>query len=705
MKRSFSPFMLIVAALTLFMGCVNPFNTTNHSEPTTGSNGEPDNGSLTVSVSDGVSRSIIPDINMIPANYIVDGAGPGHATFSRSIAGSSSVTVMDLALGTWTITVTAFNADGIAIGTGTGTAVIVANTNANSIISVTPYSGFGVLDLTVSWSTSSFTNPSIEAILLPQTGAPRNLTFSMNLGSGTASCHASSVSSGYQTLTIRMKENGTAVMGAVEIVRIVKDQTTTGLVSFANVNLETGSVRIDISADMSDPLQVSIVGANPVKYKTLEMGLAASVTDFTDNLAYVWYVNGNAVKMGKDLLLDTAWNPGHYRVDVTAFSTDGKRAGSASSMIKVEDCFITTWKTDNPGATGTNQISLPLVENGNYNFIVDWGDATTSTITSYTDAAKTHTYAAAGTYTVKIKGTLEGFNFMKQTSNGDSPKLIDLNLWGPLKLGNDGGYFWQCGNLAITAEDLPSLETTTNLDYAFAGCTLLSRIPNIERWDVSKVTSMRSMFGGATTFNQDLGAWNVSKVENMESMFSGAEAFNGYLNSWDVSHVMNMSYMFSNAKSFNQDLNSWNVSMVADMERMFSDASSFNGNIVDWIPILISSRYMFENASSFNRNISSWFVTGCPLFMSGMFNNAAAFNQNLGSWNVANAMDMADMLTGSALSTANYDAILNGWSALPSLRSAIQFGAAPATYSSAGAAARALIISTYGWNITDGGQS
>jgi surface protein len=37
---------------------------------------------------------------------------------------------------------------------------------------------------------------------------------------------------------------------------------------------------------------------------------------------------------------------------------------------------------------------------------------------------------------------------------------------------------------------------------------------------------MRSMFEGATAFNQSLSGWNVSQVTNMRSMFEGATAFN-----------------------------------------------------------------------------------------------------------------------------------------------------------------------------------
>ena len=64
----------------------------------------------------------------------------------------------------------------------------------------------------------------------------------------------------------------------------------------------------------------------------------------------------------------------------------------------------------------------------------------------------------------------------------------------------------------------------------------------------------RSMFGGATSFNQPLNNWNVSKVREMNCMFWNAESFNQPLDKWNVSNVTDMYGMFKEATSFNQPL-------------------------------------------------------------------------------------------------------------------------------------------------------
>jgi hypothetical protein len=62
---------------------------------------------------------------------------------------------------------------------------------------------------------------------------------------------------------------------------------------------------------------------------------------------------------------------------------------------------------------------------------------------------------------------------------------------------------------------------------------------------------------------------------------------------------------------------------------------------------------------------------------------------------------MTEMFTGATLSTANYDALLNGWSAL-TLQPNVAFNAGNSTYCN-GEAAKTSIMNNFNWTITDGG--
>jgi len=89
--------------------------------------------------------------------------------------------------------------------------------------------------------------------------------------------------------------------------------------------------------------------------------------------------------------------------------------------------------------------------------------------------------------------------------------------------------------------------------------------------------------------------------------------------------------------------------------------------------------------------------------MQAMFLNASNFNQDISAWQVQNVTVFTVFIDGSAMSTANYDALLIAWEQL-SLQSNVNFGAGNIQYSSgAPANARQSIINNYSWTFNDGG--
>jgi surface protein len=204
--------------------------------------------------------------------------------------------------------------------------------------------------------------------------------------------------------------------------------------------------------------------------------------------------------------------------------------------------FAFTAKTDNTGVSTSKQFQLPLTTSTGLNIVVNWGDATTSTITSHTDPAVTHSYQSAGTYSISITGTLPGFQF---NFSGDRRKILNISNWGVLDITTISA-FTGCTNLTCTATDAPTI-STTDLSLTFSGATSFNGA--IGNWDVSGVNNMTAMFQSATAFNQDISTWDVSAVTNMFRMFRSATAFNQDISTWDVSQVSNFS-QFMTAKTF-----------------------------------------------------------------------------------------------------------------------------------------------------------
>lgn len=333
--------------------------------------------------------------------------------------------------------------------------------------------------------------------------------------------------------------------------------------------------------------------------------------------------------------------------------------------------FITTWKTDNPGTSGANEITLPTIAGG-YNFDIDWGDGTSDL--GVTVVPITHTYAAAGTYTVRIRGDFPRFYF---NNVGDAQKLLSIEQWGDIEWRAMNRAFYGATNMVINAIDAPDLSIVTNMNLMFQNTTFNDPI---NHWDVSNVTSMTSLFADSINFNQDLDLWDTGNVTSMASMFLRASSFNGDITTWDTTDVTSMVNMFHTASSFNQDISfktltgawdtssveslrntflratsfdqdigNWDVSMVSDMQSTFQEASSFNQNLFDWDTSSVTTMYnMFYKASVFNGDISRW-NTSNVLTMRYMFADAFAFNQDISfkpgfdAWDTGMVTDMRNM--------------------------------------------------------------
>ncbi len=415
----------------------------------------------------------------------------------------------------------------------------------------------------------------------------------------------------------------------------------------------------------------------------------------------------SALNYGKTLI---AWSRLNVRNGVETGGLGVKyvciASGARQSLIRNHDwtitdagatgeCFDTTWKTDNPGATSTTQIRLPLYIglDSSYDFWVSWGDGAVEHVTT---AAAEHTYATAGTYAVSITGTLRGWRFAKQ---GDYLKILNVSHWGDVNFGNHGLAFDGAANLTVTASDAPDLQGVTDLSGTFLACTKFNGA--VGSWDVSGVRNMRQMFGAAESFNQDLNTWNTSAVMDMWGMFFGAVVFNGDIHDWDTSSVVSMSAMFADDAAFNQNIGGWKTSKVRDMSLMFRFNDHFNQDLSRWDTTSVASMdHMFYGARAFNQDISGW-DTSHVTAMGDMFGRAPSFNQDLRDWNVTALKEASDMFAKSGMSNLNYSKTLVGWSKQTVLGS-VPLGATQ-KYTCAAASARQVLLNAT-WQITDAGQ-
>jgi surface protein len=319
--------------------------------------------------------------------------------------------------------------------------------------------------------------------------------------------------------------------------------------------------------------------------------------------------------------------------------------------------FLSTWKTDNLSQTSSaaNQIVLPLAVTGSYNFMVYWGDNTSSSISSALQPEVTHSYATAGTYNVTMSGYINGWSFF----NGrDRRKITNISQWGSLKLGSSNAAFYGCDALTLNnISDTPNLYASggASLSAMFRSCSLLVSISRANEWDTSQVTNMSQIFYTTYRYNQNIGNWNTSKTTTMSNMLGSANlafthSFNNggsdSIKNWDTSKVTNFSQMFLYNSYFNQPIGSWNVSSASNFQYMLAFSRDFNQPLNTWNTSNVTNMFgMFQSSSTFNQPLSNW-NTSKVTDMTQMFYLTHTFNQDIGSWDVGKVTSFSYMFGG-----------------------------------------------------------
>ena len=323
------------------------------------------------------------------------------------------------------------------------------------------------------------------------------------------------------------------------------------------------------------------------------------------------------------------------------------------NSIALENVYQATWDTTRTtvGSTTSTQLALPLlpaISSSLYNFIVTWGDGTSSSISSSLQPEVTHSYASSGTYTTKMWGTIRGWRY---NGTGDRNKLQSVDKWGGLKFipnHNFAGNFRGCNSASFSnVVGVPDLRYTNTLNGCFAENWNLTTVNNLESWDISGINNIYATFYDCINFDQNVGSWNVSNVTNMGFLFGSNQVLRAFpsnkgkftnggspsIGNWNVSRVTDMTSMFFNQALFDHDLGKWNVGNCTSFGGMFGMYLSLNTPTQTWTG-------SFNNGGS--PSIGNWDTSKSTLF-NVMFSNQVNFNQNIGSWDVSKGTTLFGM--------------------------------------------------------------
>lgn len=99
----------------------------------------------------------------------------------------------------------------------------------------------------------------------------------------------------------------------------------------------------------------------------------------------------------------------------------------------------------------------------------------------------------------------------------------------------------------------------------------------INKITVNSVAELKQLIKKTLPYFGNDGNYNwidISKLTSLTTVFKDMEEFNGDITLWDTSNIVNMNYMFMNCASFNRDISNWNVSNVKWLTGAFKNVNS-----------------------------------------------------------------------------------------------------------------------------------
>lgn len=145
-------------------------------------------------------------------------------------------------------------------------------------------------------------------------------------------------------------------------------------------------------------------------------------------------------------------------------------------------------------------------------------------------------------------------------------------------------------NYKIKAIDISDWDVShvTSFRSMFAECSSLQYVGDLSRWNVSECSNFASMFDGCKFLKNigDISKWKMTKADDVNSMFSGCKRLEniGDISQWDVSQVRNFNFMFKECEKLKPiDLNKWKIHNDVTGKNIKMFISGTNGwKLPDW---------------------------------------------------------------------------------------------------------------------------
>ena len=369
---------------------------------------------------------------------------------------------------------------------------------------------------------------------------------------------------------------------------------------------------------------------------------------------------------------------------------------AGSSTPPADTAFIIVVDTTKAGSAAKHFV-LPCYGSG-YDADVDWGDGGAHDTLTGSPGNVDHTYAADGTYTVKIKeNSVGGFPTIYFANVGDKLKLMQISQWGTNTWVTLEKSFFGCANLTITATDEATAKMggVTNFRYAWCNCSGMTSFPVL---DVSSGTDFTTAWyqcsgllhfpalnmGSSTLFPNtwqgctglvDFGMVNVSSGIDFDNAWFGCIGLLSFP-ALDMSAAQNVSHAWHNCSGI---VTFGAITLTDHATNLFS---------------------AWQNCNSMT-SFPSIYTGGNSLFSETWADCTGLNGYAFPTLNMQAMTSGADCFRGVTLSTSSYSALIIDMAL--GVTAGVTFNGGGSHYNAGAVTAHDTLTVTRSWTITDGG--
>lgn len=291
---------------------------------------------------------------------------------------------------------------------------------------------------------------------------------------------------------------------------------------------------------------------------------------------------------------------------------DQDKAYLTELKVDLENAIITEWQV--PANT---EITLPISVGENVDIVIDYGDGNVEWVKG--NAFPKHTYQNAGTYQIKLSGTLSDFgnyNTSEVTTSSNyytfTNYMTKLIKWGNLEIARYG--FANCKKLNYI-DNKPSRNTFKNvkdMQNMFYGCEIIKTL-DLSNYSITNVTNMQNMFGKMTKLESMQVSNQFVVVANSEGIFENTDKLSAII----VSNKIPKTGAFTNVK----ESLSANVKFYVPTESAYekSWASDYSSDRIEPILALVGKNPLRANINETYKD-SGYKVAGFEMEKAELYN-------------------------------------------------------------------------------------